>query len=561
LGESGSTAVHAMLVGRPGSGKSNLQHVIVSGIAELYRPNEVRLYLIDLKEGVEFKRYVNNLLPHAAVVAVNGDKEFALSVLRRLDNVQKELGVLFKNTVLNGNPVQNFADYRKATGKIIPRHFLIIDEFQELLNDDGAIAREASALLERIGRQGRAFGIHMLLATQSLQGVRLPKQVMSQIAVRIAMQCSDSDSRLVLAEDNPGARLLDRAGEAIYNAKEGLNEANSRFQTALLSSDESSVFMQGVHERFRNLPEDVRSSIDPTFIFDGNEPAKFENCHEYRDAVAAKSPPSKGAINLWVGEPIGMEPAHAVEMKRQSGSHLMVIQREEALGFGVVFGAVLSALAQRDADRVRVEFVDLSSADADWADYPEAIEQVLPNSCRVYGRREMLQVIADLAASVKAAEGSGVKDLPSTYLVIFGLHRARDLRREAKSIGFGRETSGPSVQENLATILKEGAEVGVHVLLWCDTYQNLANALDPAAVAEIGKRVVGSLSSNDSSRLLDDPVASKITKEYRMIAYDDEKVGIFKHIRPFLPPSPDWLLATLQTLAARKLQNNTEVPS
>ena len=45
---------------------------------------------------------------------------------------------------------------------------------------------------------------------------------MDQMAVRIALQCSDADSRLILADDNPAARLLSRPGEAIYNAASGL---------------------------------------------------------------------------------------------------------------------------------------------------------------------------------------------------------------------------------------------------------------------------------------------------------------------------------------------------
>ena len=70
----------AMLVGRPGSGKSTLLHAYIGGLTTLYGPNELELYLIDFKEGVEFKAYAEEQLPHAKVIAIESDREFGLSV-------------------------------------------------------------------------------------------------------------------------------------------------------------------------------------------------------------------------------------------------------------------------------------------------------------------------------------------------------------------------------------------------------------------------------------------------------------------------------------------------
>lgn len=47
----------ALLVGRPGSGKSNLLHVVICTLAALYPPDELKLYLLDFKEAVEFAGY------------------------------------------------------------------------------------------------------------------------------------------------------------------------------------------------------------------------------------------------------------------------------------------------------------------------------------------------------------------------------------------------------------------------------------------------------------------------------------------------------------------------
>ena len=57
---------------------------------------------------------------------------------------------------------------------------------------------------------------------------------MGQIAVRIALQCSESDAHLILSEDNMAARMLTRPGEAIYNDANGLVQGNHQFQVAWL---------------------------------------------------------------------------------------------------------------------------------------------------------------------------------------------------------------------------------------------------------------------------------------------------------------------------------------
>ena len=53
----------------------------------------------------------------------------------------------------------------------MPRTLLVIDEFQELFVDDDKVSQDASLLLDRLVRQGRAFGMHVLLGSQTLGGL------------------------------------------------------------------------------------------------------------------------------------------------------------------------------------------------------------------------------------------------------------------------------------------------------------------------------------------------------------------------------------------------------
>ena len=97
------------------------------------------------------------------------------------------------------------------------------------------IAQDAALLLDRLVRQGRAFGIHVLLGSQTL-GRRLfaaaePRS--GQMAVRIALQCSESDAHLILSEDNTAARLLgaSRRGD-LQRRQRAATKATIRFRSS-----------------------------------------------------------------------------------------------------------------------------------------------------------------------------------------------------------------------------------------------------------------------------------------------------------------------------------------
>src|SRR6185437_779439 len=79
-----------------GSGKSTLLHALITNLALQYSPDEVELYLVDFKKGVEFKTYAVHELPHARVIAIESEREFGLSVLKRLDSELKSRGERFR---------------------------------------------------------------------------------------------------------------------------------------------------------------------------------------------------------------------------------------------------------------------------------------------------------------------------------------------------------------------------------------------------------------------------------------------------------------------------------
>ena len=97
---------------------------------------------------------------------------------------------------------------------MLPRALVIMDEFQVLFNEEDRLAREAGRLLADIAKRGAAFGLHLLLATQSPGGsLRHLRPAYEQMALRIALGClQPSVSQAILGEGNDAATRLTRAG-------------------------------------------------------------------------------------------------------------------------------------------------------------------------------------------------------------------------------------------------------------------------------------------------------------------------------------------------------------
>jgi hypothetical protein len=216
-----SNCNHAFLLGISGSGKTTLLNNLIVGIAERYTSEEVRLFLMDYKDGVEFQVFARH--PNCEKIFLdNRAVEAASQLLESFRGAIDERGQLFR--ALSVRDIDNYN--AQAVGRL-PRLLLIVDEVQCLLTEDAA-GRRFNALLKDVVKRGRAFGVHILLATQTLINANLDRDVMSQITLRIAYKLNnDTDCDKIFSYRNTTPRRLDNF-EFIYNADSGHPEANVR---------------------------------------------------------------------------------------------------------------------------------------------------------------------------------------------------------------------------------------------------------------------------------------------------------------------------------------------
>ena len=555
------TSQHALIAGKTGSGKSTLMHAMITSLALQYSPNEIQFYLIDFKKGVEFKLYDHYKLPHARVIAIESEREFGLSVLQQLDAELKRRGDLFREL-----SVQDVAGFRK-TGHAdpMPRILLLIDEFQEMFVEDDKLAQDASLILDRLVRQGRAFGMHVLLGSQTLGGsYSLPRATMGQMAVRVALQCNEADSSLILSEDNTAARLLTRPGEAIYNDANGMVEGNNPFQVVFLNDERRERYL-GALRALADRRDDIPKL--PRIVFDGNEaadPAGNKLLTELLSGGTVHGKPPVAPLG-WLGDAIAIKDPTTAIFRRQGGANMLIVGQREDLGASLLAMSIVSLATGLDPHPGGGlgrpgRFVLLEPAIAE--EKPDillaSLARHLPHEIEQAGRLATGETMAALAAEVQRRIDDQVLDGEAVFVVIRDLARYRELRRDESDFGFSMGDKKASPAQNFVTILKDGPAVGIHTIIWCDSLTNLQRTFDRNTLKEFELRVLFQMSGSDSSQLIDSPLASKLGPQRALFIH--EETGTLEKFRPYAFPTPDWLGSVAAAMRQRPQGTPTDRP-
>lgn len=318
----GDDPPHALIGGTTGSGKSNLLHVLILSACCRFSPDELNVYLLDFKEGVEFSVYAAQRLPHARLVATEADTEYGISVLQHLVEENNSRYKLFKKAGVN-----NIADYRKSNTDVkLPRLMLIIDEFQVLFSGSSNV--KAQEYFSTLAKQGRACGIHIVMATQTLSGLDF-NALGTQFGGRIALKCSEDDSKKLLGGLNNDAATQISIPYAILNTSSGAVSANIKFAVPFAEPQKVRETIQllkckcsGKHYAFE------------TKVFEGMTLPQFPSDKEY---VNSKS-------HLLLGEVLSYSSdKFDIELKEKPYYNLLICGNDEVITQGLLISTLRSA--------------------------------------------------------------------------------------------------------------------------------------------------------------------------------------------------------------------------
>ncbi len=221
-------------------GKTNLMKVIITSLIANH-PDDVEIYLIDLKAGVEFYKYRNLKQVMKVATSVTETYDLLTEVMLKL-NAEKHL-------------------YRKCGWSNVletplkKRTFVIVDEAGDLVPEgfmdkqEKDMHKECQWMLSHIARIGGAFGFRELFFSQYTTADVLPRQIKQNCDAKICFKLQNGySSEVVLGEGNTQAADIAKIpGRAIFKDGATMHE----LQVPLITDKQMSVMLQNYYDTYR----------------------------------------------------------------------------------------------------------------------------------------------------------------------------------------------------------------------------------------------------------------------------------------------------------------------
>ena len=460
--------IHCFIIGQSGTGKSVFLHDVIIGTMAKYSPEELELYLMDFKiGGVEFNRYKNEKHVKALLVD-NSDIQITLEILRDISNKMRERGKL-----LRASGVSNIVEYNQVNpNKKMPRIVFIADEchvmFPTMNSKEAKLYREISEILSKIAKEGRSQGVHLVLATQTIAQAEIPSEVINNISDFYLLKCVSGDSeRLVPGSSETTSQL--KTGQVLHHDI----DKDVVFKSTYLPTSEA-------FELIKKINAKTAVYQNEQFYFVGSQIFNIDD--EVKSQI---TPRGNAAIAFGRSIDTKMEPV-IIPLRNEYADNVMLfgINDEEQVSRTTMASIKSLRISNKD---VKIKVINCLPTDQknttkmlkDLASKGE-IELLDPSSCGAE--------LQSIATSIKN------RDAEQMVLYILGQERFRELRMDmeiasekpasaADDFGFdssmfsGGGDSGDaafnSYQKVIEYILKNGAEVGVHVILQIDKPKQL----------------------------------------------------------------------------------------
>lgn len=485
-----------LIGGLPRMGKTNLLHNIILWGAMEYSPLELRYYLIDCKNGTGFNAY--SQLPHVKILSISNDREFGASALNSLVQEMYRRAELFKKASTNKKTlIENIQTYRRLTGETMPRILAIVDEFQVLFENEDKIARIIRGLLDKLFREGPAFGVSIILSSQNIGGVDVPiKNITWRLSFRMS---SDIESRKIIG--NEEALKLTRQGNAIINNQNGVKSGNINFQVALLE-DEIYQFVNALRDRYVCCYSHIPLN---QYISDGDNNGHVERNGDLMHLLDSdKFKINDRFCDVFIGEPAFILEKHAfIRIRRQPSSNVVLVGKDTKSALTIV--GLLNYMLARQSSCGSFFVVDCFNIDSDYFEKMEFIKNYLPNFDVMYSRNIAEAVQGVCNELEKRIEGVSKGEIIKgrICLSLLNVQNARALKKD------GYKAS--SITQQLIRIIKDGPEYGVHVILHSLTYQGLMEIIDSTTLNEFENRIA--LDCGQSMKIFSESASSQIREQ------------------------------------------------
>lgn len=220
-----------LVAGATGSGKTRYLYAILLSWILSCSHTEIGLFIADLAKS-EFCAFRD--VKHVMGYAEELEELYKITVyiLKEMAR-RKRLMSKYRFRRSKEGSATNISDYNRLEPlNKLKYMFILIDEFSTVnpdatdTNEEKEMKEKILAVLRRIAKEGRAYGVFCLIATQKTTKEEMPAIIKNMSSVRITFKANDSISSEVIIGDDSAVGLDKRVG--IYNLK-GASKGDSDY--------------------------------------------------------------------------------------------------------------------------------------------------------------------------------------------------------------------------------------------------------------------------------------------------------------------------------------------
>jgi len=339
---------HCVITGTTGSGKSCFIHSLITSACLNYSPNELRLFLIDLKSGVEFQNYAFESLPHADFIALQSSPQYALHILALIQKKIEDRSLKFTEKGVIAKDLGVFKS--KFPDEIMPRYLIIIDEYQQLfLNYDDK--SRALGHLQYIAQQGRSYGFNLVLASQT---TALGPEMMDNFGLKVLMKVRSLSAASELLGANVDSEYRSKAellkpGQAFIPKETSV----SKIQSYYLVEDVHVNILRNIKEKWDNYTGDKYDQN--LIVFSREAPAYLEN-NKTVFKLNQKKKDYSTPLLFSPGEKVMVDGNDFMcKLRREKNNNLLFMGGKLDVSIRAVNGAFISLLSQLPSKDTQVD--------------------------------------------------------------------------------------------------------------------------------------------------------------------------------------------------------------
>ena len=266
-------APHTLIAGETGSGKGVLIQNLILQMITFNNPNNLELYLIDPKMGVDFHWVKDS--PHIKDQIISDPQE----ATQLLGTLVAEMDRRYRKFVeMKVNDLETYNS--KVDPKMkLPRIILVHDEMGSWMADNDDYKKVVLSTASNLGMKARAAGIHLILITQRADKDAIPPKLRDNLGNRLCLKVNSKGGSEIVLQCLGAEKLLGKGHIACNLGNQTLPPGQEYFvaQVPFAEQNQIEILAKAAIDYWKDRAPIIVPTDEPPIISSPSESVYSEN--------------------------------------------------------------------------------------------------------------------------------------------------------------------------------------------------------------------------------------------------------------------------------------------